>query len=229
MAFWNRKQPYDRTRILEAAEKARSRGRSRKAISEYRKILAVDPADAQVNARLALLLAKVGQLEAAAKAFETGAESFIAKGFVEKALAVYVQAAEVFPTDERLWTRIAELTSERGRRADAVNALLKGAAHLGRKKPHRPRALGLLEHALELEPMHLQATLQLAQVLAREGRKQDGLDRLEALARSMTGPSLKQLRRAQFWLAPGPGSLWRWFRAGRGQPSQKPSSPAQRR
>ncbi len=229
MAFWNREKPYDRTRILDAAEKARSRGRNRKAISEYRKVLAVDPADPHVNARIAPLLAKEDEHEAALKAFETGAESFMTKGFRDKGVAVYLQAAAVLPYEERLWTRIAELNSERGRKADAVNALVRGADHMKRNKSHRLKAISLLERALHMEPFHLHASLNVAQLLAKEGRKQDALVRLEALAQNHGGAALKKIRGAQFRIAPGPITLWRWFKAGRERSSNTlPSSVAQR-
>lgn len=225
MAFWNRKKPYDRTRILEAAEKARSRGRARKAIAEYRKILAVDPSDAQVNARIAPLLAREGEPEAAARAFEAGAQSFLMKGFVDKAIAVYAQAAAVFPWDERLWTRIAELNFDRGRKADAANALLKGAQYMARHTKHRPRAVALLQRALRVDPTHLQATLLMADVLAKDGRKQQALKGLEALAAKSAGPALRQIRRAQFFISPTPAALWRWIKSGRGRSAPKlPSS-----
>lgn len=221
MAFWNSKKPYDRTRILDAAEKARSRGRNRKAIAEYRKILAVDANDPQVNARIAPLLAKEHQREAGLKAFETGAEAFINKGFADKGLAVYMQAVAVFPGEEKLWTRVAQLTAERGRKADAVNALIKGAESLSRDKAQRPRALGLLDRALKMEPFHVNATLRQAELLAKEGRKQEGLEKLERLTQHTGGPSLKKIRAAQFKLAPGFGTFWRWFRAGKSRAQPK--------
>ena len=54
--FW-RKKAYDRSAVLDAADKARGRGRVRKAIAGYSQILAQDPNDHQVHARIAPLLA----------------------------------------------------------------------------------------------------------------------------------------------------------------------------
>ncbi len=225
MAFWNREKPYDRTRILAAAEKARSRGRIRKAITHYRQILAVDPADAHVNGRIGALLAKVGEPGAALQAFETAAQTLIRNGFRDRSVAVYLQAVEVLPQEERLWTRIAELNQERGRVADAVKTLMKGAQQLGKVKGRRGQAVGLLERALALEPFHLQATLNLGRLLGKEGRKEEALRRLEALLRHHPEKVHAAIRKAQFQLAPGVGTLWRWFRAGRlrSQPTLPPS------
>lgn len=215
MAFWNRKAVYDRTRVLEAAEKARSRKRTGKAISEYKKILAVDPDDAHVNGRVAPLLFKQGKKDEAAQAFARAARVLDEKGFADKALAVYVQAASHFPLDEKLWSQAASMSVERGRRGDAVKYLVQGAGHLDRSRDHRQQAVVLLERALALDPYHLSATLALARVLGRTGRKKDALARLENLVSQAGGAGLKQVRAAQFRLSPTPASLWRWLTAGR--------------
>ncbi|MFZ5468907.1 MAG: tetratricopeptide repeat protein [Myxococcota bacterium] len=212
MAFWNKKpEPYNRTRILDAAEKARSKGSRKKAIALYQEILAKDPNDAQVNARIAPLLHRVGKTEDAEKAFGLAAQSFVDKGFIDKALAVYAQAVELFPLDPRLWKRVGELTMERGRKADAVKALMQGAQQLTRKKPSREAALLLLEQAVGYDPFHLEATFALGRLLKRLGRKDEGMQRLEALQASLAGPARRRVRRAQFYLSPGFGTLWRWL------------------
>ncbi|MBZ4422679.1 lipopolysaccharide assembly protein LapB [Myxococcus sp. RHSTA-1-4] len=224
MAFWNRKAAYDRTKVLEAAEKARGRKRTGKAISEYKKILAVDPDDAHVNARIAPLLFKKGKTDEAARAFARAARVLEEKGFADKALAVYVQAATHFPMDEKLWSQAASISIERGRRGDAVKYLVQGANHLDRSRGYRQKAVVLLERALELEPYHLSATISLARVLGRTGRKKDGLARLENLVSHIGGAGLKQVRAAQFRLSPTPASLWRWLTAGRAKSRPAPRS-----
>jgi predicted Zn-dependent protease len=213
LAFWTRTKPvYDRSSTYEAAEKARSRGRVRKAIAEYQKILAVDPSDPQVNARLAPLLVKVKRHGEAATAFETSAAAFIEKGFSDKALAVYVHAADHFPLDDRLWLRISELAVARGRKADGVKALQKGAAQLVRRRTHLARGIVLLERAMQLEPAHPEVTIGLARALRRDGRKREGLAQLDALAAQLAGPARKRVLLARFWLSPNPAALWRWLR-----------------
>lgn len=215
VAFWSRKKPrYDRAAILEVAEQARRRGRHSRAISEYRKVLAVDPNDAYVNTRIAPLLIRARRPEEAARAYETAAKSFLDQGFTDKAIAAYVAAASSYPLEVRLWTRIAELTADRGRQADTLKVLLQGAEHLSRSKTHRAAAVGLLEKVLELEPRHLGATIMLGRLLAQQGNKAEGLARLEALAKFSAGPALKRIRAAQLRLSPTPAALWRWFRAG---------------
>ncbi|MCP3102441.1 hypothetical protein LZ198_26565 [Myxococcus sp. K15C18031901] len=224
MAFWNRKAVYDRTQVLEAAEKARGRRRIGKAIAEYKKILAVDPDDAHVNSRVAPLFFKKGLEDEAAQAFARAARVFAEKGFADKALAMYVQAASHFPLDTKLWSQAASLSVERGRRGDGVKYLMQGASHLAREKGYRQQAVVLLERALELDPHLLSATIALARVFGQMGRKKEGLARLEGLADQLDGAALKQLRAAQFRLAPSPARFWRWLTAGRGKRLPRPRS-----
>lgn len=226
MGFWTREEPaYNRARTFEAAEKARRKGRTSKAIKEYRKILAVDRTDPQVNARIAPLLIKTGKRQEAVLAFETSAESFVENGFVDKALAVYSQAASFFPTNEQIWIRTAELTADRGRKADAIKVLLQGADHLRKSRKTLPQALGLVTRALQIDPMHIAATIALARLLAKSDQKKEAIERLEVLANGIRGPALRKVRAAQFRLSPSPASLWRWFRSGKRAPSAAPSGP----
>ena len=80
------------------AGRARAKGRKKKAIAIYRKLLAGTPDDFDVHAKLAPLLAASKQRKEAAKSFNMAAESYISKGFDVKAIAVYKQATRHFPT-----------------------------------------------------------------------------------------------------------------------------------
>lgn len=227
MAFWTREKPaYNRARTFEAAENARRKGRTSKAIEAYRKILAVDPTDPQVNARIAPLLIKRGKEHEAVIAFETAAQSFVDKGFVDKALAVYSQASSFFPTNEQIWLRTAELTADRGRKADAINVLMKGADHLRKSRKTLPEAIGLVTRALGHDPLHIGATIALCRLLAKNDQKKEAIERLEVLANGIRGPALKKVRAAQFRLSPSPVSLWRWFKSGKPVASIPPAPAA---
>ena len=57
MALFRRRTTYDRARILEAAARARARGKRRRAIDLYRQVLFVEPRNGDLHAKLAPLLA----------------------------------------------------------------------------------------------------------------------------------------------------------------------------
>src|SRR5256885_7363859 len=136
------KKVYDRATVLDKADRARGRGSVRKAIRGYSTILQNDPADHQVHARVAPLYAKTRRWDEARKSFDAAGEGFLKQGFADKAIAVWTAAAQHFPEDVEYWERIANEQLRRGRRADAVNALLQRRSPL---RAPRPRgAAGLL-------------------------------------------------------------------------------------
>jgi Tfp pilus assembly protein PilF len=211
VAFWSRKA-FSRAEVLAAADSARARGRRRKAIAGYRQVLAHDPADVAVHGKLAPLLAQAGRQSEALRSFRAAAEGQRKAGFLDKAVAVYLQASALLPYESTLWERIAALHVERQRRADAVTALVKGGRACA-QGGQRADGVRLLRQAVELEPWHPDATFSLARLLARTGERQEAWALLEGLAGRLRGQGLRRVRAAQFWLRPTPAALWRWVRA----------------
>lgn len=207
--LWNKKA-YSRTDTLAAADRARARGRRKKAIAGYRKVLAVDPGDAVVHGKLAPLLAAAGARADALASFRAAAAVHLRTGFPERAIAVLGQAADHYPDETALWDELGRLHLQRGRRADAVVALANGGARLLRVR--RPAAIRLLRNALELEPWHPAATMTLARALAAQGERGEALALLDGLAARVRGPRARAILGLAFRLAPSPRRLWRWAR-----------------
>lgn len=199
--LWGR--TYDRGKTLAAAEKARSRGRVRKAVRCYLKVLEHAPGDHVVRSKVAPLLARVGRWEEARLNFDKAAGGYLEAGFVPKAIAVWTVAAQTFPEQVDYWERIANEQVKRGKRQDAVLALLQGRSML-RKKRQRPLATLLLRQVLELEPGHVDATLDLADLLRRDGTRDEAKRLLSGLlVRIGKVRSLRRrVRFAQFWVEP---------------------------
>jgi len=211
MALWRREKPYDRVRVLEVADRARARGRTRKAIAGYRRVLAEDPRDWAVHGKIAPLLARAGQDEEALKSFEAAARGHEGAGFPDRGLAVWVQSAAVYPERAATWEEIARLHARRGRRTDAVNALVEGAGPVARMSPER--GVVLLGRALEIDFWNVGGRLLLARLLRRLKRASEARPLLEELAPRVRGRELRRVRWALLSLAPGPGAAWRWLRA----------------
>jgi tetratricopeptide (TPR) repeat protein len=207
--FW-RKEPFDRSALLEAADKARGRGRVRKAITLYRRLIAGDPGDYQVHARIAPLLARRREWADARKSFDLAGAGFLNAGFSDKAIALWTTAAQYFPEDVEYWEHIANEQVRRGRKADAVNVLLGGRARLQSRR-QRPTAILLLRQVLALSPIHFEATIDLAQLLKREGQKGEALKLLRDLRLYARGRNVRRLRAAQFWIAPSSRVALDWL------------------
>jgi tetratricopeptide (TPR) repeat protein len=197
------KKQYDRTKVLAAADKARARGRVRKAVKGYLRVLEHEPEDHAVRAKVAPLLAARGRVEQAIESFDKAAHGFLDKGFAPKAIAVWKVAAETFPERVEYWERIANEEVKRGRRQDAVVALLGGRAML-RKKAQRPLAVLLLRQVLELQPGHVEVTLDLADLLRRDGIRDEARKLLaQLLVRIGQVRTLRRrVRLAQFRVEP---------------------------
>lgn len=206
--FW--KKDYDRQTALAVADKARSRGRVRKAVKWYRKILANDAGDLAVHARIAPLLARQKKWEEAKKSFEKAAQGYLAQGFAPKAIAVWTVAAQTFPEQVEYWERIANQQVMLGKKADAVLILLQGRAMLTRKR-QRPLAAMLLRQALELQPGHIEASLDLAEILRLDGVRDEAKRLLNSLlVRVGKGRLRRRVRFAQLRLEPSFGAALNW-------------------
>ncbi|WP_224247970.1 tetratricopeptide repeat protein [Hyalangium gracile] len=207
------KAPQSRSEIIAAADKARSKGKLTKAISGYRKALELEPKDPVVHGKLAPLLARAKQTEAALQSFQAAAQGHLDKGFADKALAVYSQAADTFPHQVRLWQQLSQLNLSKGHRVDALKALLRGRLHF-RRKDERRGAITLLQDALALDPSLFGVKLDLALQLAREKHQAEAMALLNPLLReAKSRRQLRQLRWTLVCVEPSTGAWGRWLRS----------------
>ena len=207
-----RRRVYDRADSLARASKALGRGRRKQAIAEYRRVLEQEPGNPAILAKLATLLAETRRLPEAGEKWSAAGKQYENQGFPEKALAVYTQAALYLPRSLELWETISGLYLVRARRADAIAALLEGRTHFRRHK-QRPLAIRLLRGVVRIEPWHLDATLDLARLLAKTGAR-DEADRLyQGLCERVRDAQLRRVRWAMFRRSPTPAAAWRWLRA----------------
>ncbi|HVO21107.1 MAG TPA: tetratricopeptide repeat protein [Anaeromyxobacter sp.] len=212
MSWPGRRRPFNRSEELAAADLNRARGRRRRAIAGYRRVLEADPEDLTVHARIAPLLAAAGDREEALKSFRTAADGQSRAGFHERALSLFIQAAEHFPDEESLWPEIARLHLQRGRRAEAVAALTAGGwrLYLARQYAVAERVLLL---ALQFDPHDADAVAILARVLSRAGRRAEAVRLLEGIAARVQGRRLAAVRGILFRVHPTLEHLWGWTRA----------------
>ena len=83
MALFPRK-PRTRSEVVAAADKARARGRARKAAAGYLEALRSDPSDPSINVKLGPLLAKLGDPEGGARCFRVAAKNHVERGFTDR-------------------------------------------------------------------------------------------------------------------------------------------------
>jgi len=211
MALFSRRPGYNRRQLLADAATARRKGRSKKAIELYRRVLKKEPRNFDVHRRIAPLLAQTRQPEDALASFQLAADGLVDQGFKEKAIGVYREAARYLPLKVQVWEAIAGLQVMLQRRPDAVKSLLEGRRHF-RGRKHRSEALRLLIGARKVDSTDYDATLDLARLIGRSNRA-ESTRLFEAVAAGCRGRKLRRVRGAQFRVMPTPRVAWRWLRA----------------
>ncbi|MBW2541241.1 MAG: hypothetical protein JRF15_04050 [Deltaproteobacteria bacterium] len=212
MGLIRRRLDYDRKRLLAEAEKARVRGRRRRAISFYRRILAAEPHDPHLHARVAPLLAATGNRFDAWQSYHQAAQVHLRNKNREGALALYREAAKRLPTRIETWQWVAKLELERGRGDCAINALLEGRRKF-RSRRHRAEAIALLREARSIEPWRVDIVLDLVRSLRRSAQSPEAQWILGQMAERSGGRELRIVRGAQWRIEPSLKNSWNWLRA----------------
>ena len=213
LGLFGRSAGYDRKRILADAERARAKGRSRRAVFLYRQVLAAEPNNVELHARIAPLLAKTGQRFDAWQSYRRAADALIEVKKAEDALRIYRDACERLPRQIEAWLQYARLERSRGRHAEARKALLAGRRHF-RARSRRPEAIALLKTAREIDPWNAEVVLDLARLLARSRQQPEATSLLEQLAERVSGSERRRVRRALWRMHPSLRNTWAWLRAG---------------
>jgi tetratricopeptide (TPR) repeat protein len=212
MGLFTRTDAYDRARILADAARAEQKKRRRKAIALYRRVLAFEPENADLHARLAPLLAQTGQTFDALQSYRHAAEGCLRSGRGERAVAVYREAARRLPGELEVWRALGDLLHAQDRDPEAILALLEGRRQF-RSRELRPQAIFLLRRVRQIDAAHVDAVLDLAHQLARSRQVDESSLLLQGLAGRAKGRNLRRIRAAQFRIEPTPSRAWRWLRA----------------
>jgi tetratricopeptide (TPR) repeat protein len=207
-----RGKPYDRTRLLADAARARKKGRRQKAIALYREVLAVEPENEDLHRRIAPLLADTKQPDAAWESYQRAADSLAKKGFVDQAVGVLREAGVRLPKRVALWEALSEFELKRRGPADAAEVLLEARQHF-RSRRERDRAISLLLRAQRLVPRSFAVNFELAKVFAKAGAPKRARGILKDLASRSRGRQLRRVRGQQLRMSPTPFAAWRWLRA----------------
>jgi tetratricopeptide (TPR) repeat protein len=165
---------FDRDKILEAAQKLVAKGRFDKAIIEYQKLVAHDPADARTLLRIGDLHLKTQQFAEAIAVYERVGQQYAQAGFALKAIAVYKNVREIIQKhvphlEDRfgyIVPQLAELYSQLGLTSDALAAFDEMATRLQRLGRDRD-AIDVFRKVVALDPENPLPHLRLAEAFVR--------------------------------------------------------------
>jgi len=226
MKFSDSRASYDREKILSTAERYRSRGRIRKAIREYEKILVFDPRDMHVHTRVGPLYIRLRRKDRAMASLRLVVDSYEKQGFTQKAIATARLALTVDRHDLGMHLHLADLHLGNAHTGNA-RIVLDAARKAFRGKKYRREALTVEEKVLSLVPDDFTAQVSTVRLLWKSGRRREALDRLRRMedqwARKGNKPNWRKTRRLLCRHAPSLSSAWGYLVAS--LPGSLPATP----
>jgi tetratricopeptide (TPR) repeat protein len=213
MAIFSRKIPYDRKRLLKAAEAAAKKRHFRRAVRLYRQILAAERRNPEIHMRIAPMLARIGRRFDAWESFQIAAAAPEIADDPQRSAALFAKAAVALPKNVEVWRALSRARLRCQEPDAAIAALRKGRRNFRRKRVVY-EAIVLLRDALDLSPMRADLVLDLSRQLLRSGQASEALFLLEALDEKAHGETQVAVRRLIWRIDPTFGNTWRWLRAG---------------
>ena len=205
---------YDRSESLRKAEKFRSRGRVKKAIREYERVLAVDPQDIEVHEKIAQLYVRAGRKDQAKASLKRVIAWYDRQGFVEKAIAMLRLTLTLDRRDLAAHLRLTDLYLGKDLAGDALG-LLEGARRTFRRKRCLREAITVEEKILSFAPDNFRAQVWLVRRLWKAGRKREAGERLWQMESQWALNRNKKRWRKSRWLlfrhSPSLSSYWGYF------------------
>jgi len=214
MKLFGRTDYYDRSEILRTAEKCRARGRIRKAIREYEKVLAVDPQDIEVHSKVGPLYIRAGRKDQAKASLKRVIAWYDKQGYVEKTIAMLRLALTLDRRDLAAHLRIADLYLGKTLEGDALRHL-EGARRSFRRKRFLREAIAVEEKILSFAPDNFRAQVRYVRRLWKAGRRREAGERLWQMESQWALRRNKRYWRKTRWLlfrhAPSLPSSWGYF------------------
>ncbi len=198
--------------LLTEAHRARNKGRERRAIGLYKRVLLEDPRNVDVALRVAPMLARRGDGFEAWQLYRRAARHFAKARRFGDCLSVYREACRVVPWEFEAWRLCAELLIKMGRDDAAFQTLLDARTHFRGPTGHA-QAIALLSRARSIEPWDTQVVIDLARLYARSDLGDVSLELLSCLALRARGRELRQVRALQWRLTLSFRFAWLWLRS----------------
>ena len=195
----------NKRKILESAQKHLQRGALDKALEDYRTLLKADPHDSNVLLKVGDLYLKQGKRDEAINSYLRVAQQFTRDGFDAKAVALYKQISRLDPKRHDVSVPLADLYARMGLVPDAI-AALQAAADAAYRAGDKDDALELLRRMAALDPSNTQSRFKVAELFAKEGRKQEAVAEYQAVADELErrGEDEERIRTLERMLAVDP-------------------------
>jgi tetratricopeptide (TPR) repeat protein len=190
------------------AERYLQQNKLANAITEYEKILKVEPRDYATLNTVGDIYARLGQNEKAIERFRVVGESYTADGLLPKSIAMYKKITKLDPNGLPAMEKLAELYRKQGLVSDARAVLLQ-AVEVYTRKGQSKETLRLLKQLVLFDPENVQVITRTADLMNKIGQKDEAKEMLSQTASTLVlrralDPAQKILERL---LALDPGNL----------------------
>jgi pilus assembly protein FimV len=166
--------------VLEGAQRYAQKGQYDKALKEYQKHLQGDPEDTNTRLKVGDIFLKLNDPQSAIEAYSQVAQQFSRSGFDAKAVAIYKQVLKVDAECLDARIKLGEHFQRMGLTTEALREL-QDAVAICQKKGLKRDGFNLLKRVAELDPDNVPNRLSLADLLAREGLRDEARDEFSKL------------------------------------------------
>jgi tetratricopeptide (TPR) repeat protein len=168
-------------KIIEQAEKFIQGGKFDRAIKEYQKLLAENPADMRAKLKLADIYARKKEIPTAIKTYREVADAYSQENFHLKAIAVYKTILKLSPTLIEVNEKLGELYHKVGLDNDAINQFYIVASYYDGKGMAR-EAMEIRKKILAIDPANTTGRIRLAELMQSEGQTEESIREYERAA-----------------------------------------------
>jgi tetratricopeptide (TPR) repeat protein len=154
------------------------------AISEYEKILKVEPHDLAIVNTIGDIYGRLGQNEKAIERFRIVGEAYASDGFLLKAIAMYKKITKLDANGLSAMEKLAELYRKQGLVSDARSVLLQ-AAEVYTRKGQTKETLRLLKQLVQFDPENVQVITRTADLMTQGGQKEEAKQMLSQTASTL--------------------------------------------
>lgn len=166
---------FNKTKVMQAAERSVLQGKITNAIAEYEKVIAHDPRDLTVQNTLGDLYSRIGRTDDALQCFRKVADAYAADGFALKAIAMYKKISKLNPHALECILKLGELYSLQGLFSDARAQYVTAAEHQ-LSRGDSEGAASVYRKALELDPENAHMQQRLAELYLSSGRQEQAAE-----------------------------------------------------
>lgn len=186
----------------EAAKFFKKEGFSHKALGLYKKILNINPADADSLISLAEISEERGLKIDAIKYYFAAADSLSKEGLKERLFTIYNKILNISPSNIPFRIKIAEIYLNEGLKSEAAKEFLK-IAEIFEEKGETEKSIEFYRKALDINPGYKDAILGINHILEKIGDLPKAIEHIKEASNMLPQDSDIQIRCAEIHFQAG--------------------------